>query len=325
MERKQLSRILAILFCVWSLVVLGCNDSDDDDATATTPTALTSYGEDVAECTPQIAAGSEELPAAEENASISLWAGWDPTIQYTVFNKLLSDDSAEGLFDPIEKADMFVEIINAFSSYWVASGTYEDIPIPDAGGSGTVDLTIEAESAVVTIPFFGGTVTVDRVITIDGNIDGMGTFQCKMGFTTGAGEEEMVVRTSFTETGEVSMFYGSKASDGLMNIWAAVFTDKATVATTDDFGGAIKWRGNPDEGWFAISQGMSGAGGSKIMAGGEPDGSMAFLASRLDDNVGPDVPYYLVCTIANITGGTAPAGGSIINGNTTPPLEATTT
>ncbi len=318
MDVRTLSRVLAVLFCAWALAGSGCNDSSDHVVSSSD--SLSSYGEDVAACTPQIEAGSEGLPGVEENASISVWEGWNPAIEYTVFNKLLSEDSAEGLFNPIEQADMFVEMINGFSAYWPAAGTYEDIAIP--GGGGTIALTVETDVESVTIPFFGGTITVDRVVTIDGLIVGMGNFECKMGFTIDGDEESIVVRTDFEDTGEVSVFYGNRASEGVINIWAAMYADKATADTADDFTGALKWRGNPDEGWFAISQYMNGAGGTKILAGGEPDGTMAFLARRGDDNVGPDVPYYLACTIANITGGTPPEGGSIINGNTTPPSTA---
>lgn len=199
-------------------------------------------------------------------------------------------------------------MINYLQTYWTADGTYPDVNLGIEGAVATV--TVDTSVTSVTIPYFGGTQAVDRLITVEGDFDG--EFICQMAFTASGGEEAVVAWSKMIENNDISVFYGRRAADGLMTLWGACYADKATVDTADDFYGVYKWIGNPDEGWFAATQYMNGAGGSKVLAGGEPDGEMAFLAIRNDDAVGP-VPHYLVSTIANLTGGTAIADADILN------------
>jgi hypothetical protein len=317
MKRDKLAGVLMIILCAWVLAIAGCR-SDSDDAAAA-PAALSTYSEDVAALTPQAPADAESLPGAEVNASIAEWAGWDPALEFTVFYKLLAVDSAEGLFAPIANADMFIEMINELQEYWDEDGTYEDIPLGIADGTATV--TVDSSVTSVNIPFYGGTQAVDRLITVEGEFEG-DEFECQIAFRISGGEEAIVVWSKMVAVNDISLFYGRRAADGLMTIWGACFADKATVDTSDDFYGAFKWVGNPDEGWFAATQITNAADDSWILAGGEPDGDMAFLATRTDDAEGP-VPFYLVCTMDNFTGGTPIADEDILNGDDTPPLQAT--
>jgi hypothetical protein len=326
MKKGYLTGMLIICLCAWILTMSSCGGSSGTSVSSgstKTPVALSTFSEDVAKCTPQLQAGSESIPGAENAGTISNWTGWDPSQQNTIFNNLFTPDCIEGLFDPITKADMFITIINSFEADWQKSGVYDNVTLPIFNT--TAKLTVDTSVKSVTIPFFGGTLAVDRLLTIEGDLDGSTGFVAKMAFTSTADGESMVVRTYFPDKGETSMFYGKKATNGELDAWAACFVDHGTPDdTSDDFYMALKWHGNTTEGWFALTQYKNSGGGSKLLAGGSSKGDMAFLAFRGDDVDAALNPYYLICTTDNITGNTQPDGG-IINGTDVPPLETNNT
>jgi hypothetical protein len=332
MKKSVLASILAAFVCFLAISISGCGGGGGGGSTSNNgsntgePVLLSTFGDEVAECTPQVqinrvSSAEEEQPADEYMRTITNWSGWNVTQDTTIFHNLFTTDCIEGLFDPIDKADMFITIINSFSDYWQVSGEYDGVTLPIFNTAAT--LTVDTSVDSVTIPFFGGTQAVDRLITVEGSIDGINGFEAQMAFSTGTDEEAIVVWTYFPDKGETSMFYGTKNASGEMDAWAACFVDHGTPETTDDFQMALKWKGNPDEKRFAVTQYKSGGITANILAGGSPDSEMAFLAKldSADDIIANGDPYYLVCTLTDITENTEPHP-AIINGAMTPPHQA---
>ncbi len=298
----------------------GGGGSSDSSPSSGTPELLSTFGDDVAACTPQIQSRGKTIPGAEGVGTITDWTGWDVTQENTIFYNLFTTDCIEGLFDPIDKADMFITIINSFSDYWQTSGEYNDVILPIFNT--TANLTVDTSVNSVNIPFFGGNQAVDRLITVEGTLDGLTGFEAQMAFTTSADGEAIVVWTHFPGKGETSMFFGRKDAAGEMDAWAACFVDQETPDTSDDFQMALKWKGNPSEKQFAVTQYKSGGITAQILAGGSPESDMAFLAKldSADDVAANGDPYYLVCTNEDITENTLPHP-DIVNGTLTPPYE----
>jgi hypothetical protein len=330
MKKSGLAGILAVFICVLAISISGCGgggggSTSNNGSNTGEPVLLSTFGDDVAQCTPQVQSSSSSVVSAgisaEDGGTITDWTGWDVTQDNTIFHNLFTTDCIEGLFDPIDKVDMFITIINSFSDYWQVSGEYDGVTLPIFNTSAT--LTVDTSVESVNIPFFGGTQAVDRLITIQGTIVDAAEFEAQMAFKTGSDGEAIVVWTHFPDKGETSMFYGTKNAEGEMEAWAACFVDKGTPETTDDFQMALKWKGNPDEKIFAVTQYKSGGMTGNILAGGSPDGDMAFLAQFVsdDDITANGDPYYLVCTLTDITENTEPHP-TIINGAITPPLQA---
>jgi hypothetical protein len=311
MQRNKLRGIwLAVLF-MGILAVSGCgSDSDsssNDDGTAL-PAALTTFGGDVALCTPQVE--SEGLPASEADPTVANWSGWNPLVEHTILSDLLTPDCVEGMFDPITKADMFISILNEFREYWLTSATLPNISMTVDSGGGpmdvVVDVTVDTTVSSVTVPFFtdgsGNPIDqdVDRLITIEGTINGTDTLVAQIAFSTGPDGEVMVVRTQFPDKGETSMFYGIKnEATHELTAWAACYVDHGDG---DYMMIALKGGGNTESGTFALTQYKNGSGDTYILAGGEAAGSMAFLAEVGDDADSEGDPWYIVCTSANLSG-----------------------
>ncbi len=114
----------------------------------------------------------------------------------------------------------------------------------------------------------------------------------------------VVVRDVLLDGGEAGIFYGCKdIGTGIMDLW---FAGVSEPEGEDDFHCAFKWRGSPDEGWFALSQsndaGMNPDAVWEVLAGGEVESNMAFRAIIADGGVPED--YYIVTTLDNIESAT---------------------
>jgi hypothetical protein len=306
--KKGLTSMLIVLLCAWTLTMSGCGGGGSSSGDSSTPAALTTFGADVAECTPQLASGESEGFAedisSEDGSTITDWTGWNPAAQYTILNNLLTPDCVEGMFDPIDKADMIINALNELQDYWQTDGVYQDVTVPleIAGTTATLNVTMTVDTSVksITVPFFGSTQAVDREITLEGTIARDGdsdNIDAEIAFATTDAGEVVVARTVFEDKGETSMFYGSKA-DGELDAWAACYVDEGTPGvSSEDFHVALKWHGNPSEKVFALTQYKgSNEHETKILAGGHADGDMAFLASSTDDLIDNTNPYYLICT-----------------------------
>jgi hypothetical protein len=313
MKRHMLAGGLLVLLAVIALSLTGCGSSSSSSTTndgGSSTTELSTYAEDVAECSPTYTGTSEDVPGGEENSSITLWAGWDPDEEYSVFWKLIAQSGNESLYGPIEMVDMYIEMINQYSAGWSTDGETEIEYQEGMTATMTVDTTVES----VTVPFFtdseGDPIVqaVNRLITVEAD-----AMNLKMAFTVDGDEEALVVRFERTDSDgtETAVFYATRADDGQIDIKSACYVD---YTAQDDYYGAFMWSGNPDaaEPWFALSQFTNAAGGSWILAGGEPDGDMAFLSIRNDDNnvgeSGSDEACYLICQLANVGNGDAFTG-----------------
>lgn len=282
----------AALFLIVSVFLVffgitGCNSSSDDDPA--TVSQLSTYGEDVQACTPYLGVGGD----------LSDWdLGWNPQLpdNYTVLYKLFGPGEitgVEGIYDPVESLDEYIEMINAVSENW-------DTDLDGATVSiGEYDLTVTVNNDVtsVTVPFWGNEVSVDRIVTIEGEEE-EGTFTINVAFTVGETEEALVAHCELGN-GEQGVYYAQRNSTtGDMEIWSACYSPDAE----DPFYCAFKWQGNPDEGTFAITQYTSATGGWTVMGGGSIDGDMAFISGN-NDIVGR---YYLTLTMDDINNGTDP-------------------
>jgi len=278
MKLQKLTGLVVLSVFVSLLFIIGCSSSSDDDYLAllsASGTQLSSYADDVREITPYLGTATD----------LALWGGvgggWSPDVEYSVFDKIFNpDNGVECIYDPIETLDEFIDTINEFSASWdtdVDSIEYNEVTV-----------SIDNDVTSVDVPFFGNAVSVDRVITVSSDAEG---FTVHLAFTVESDAEALVAHFELN-TGEIGAFYATRDSDtGTIEIWAAIYSN--------DFKGSFKWKGNPDEDWFAITQYTDATATDwSVMGGGSVNGDMAFIGKN-GDTAGE---YYLVVDIDDIQG-----------------------
>jgi len=298
MRLKKSSQIFVLCLFLVFLGIAGCNSSSSDDAAAPSASQLSTYEEDVIECTPYLAVSGEGY--------FDEWAtGWSPETEFSVLYKLFHPDSGvEGIYDPIESLDEYIEIINEISEKWD-----EEEDFTANNGQETVNVSINNTVSSITVPFWGNVVSIDRVITMEND-----TCTCNVGFTIGEGEERCVAHYVHAN-GETGVYYAHRNSTaGDIEIWSACYAPD----DADPFYGAFKWKGNPDAGTFAITQYTNSASGSNVMGGGDIDGNMSFIAKRGDTDPS-NAEYYITLDIDDIEGDNPIDPGTITAAGVTAP------
>jgi len=118
---------------------------------------------------------------------------------------------------------------------------------------------------------------------------------------------------------EIGAYYGSRNSDtGIIEIWNACYVPD----DEDPFYGSFKWKGNPDEDWFAITQFTNATDSDwSVMGGGSVSGDMAFIGKN-GDTVGE---YYIVVDIDDIEGDGVHADPTTITASATTAPDPDTT
>lgn len=260
-------------------VFMGCTSSSDDDLLALLmqdTTQLSSYVEDVREITPYLGTATD----------LSLWDdGWNSDTEFSVFYKIFNpDNGVECIFNPLDTLDGFIEMINEFSSSWDTDVDSVEV----TAGDSEVTVSIDNNVTSVDVPFFGDTVSVDRVISVSSDAEG---FTVNLAFTVDSDAEALVAHFEL-DSGEIGTFYATRNGDtDIIELWSACYTD--------DFKGSFKWKGNPEEDWFAITHYTDSTDTDwSVMGGGSVNGDMAFIGKN-GDTVGE---YYVVVDIDDIEG-----------------------
>jgi hypothetical protein len=251
--------------------------------------------------------GLRELTPDLSTSAVNAWSGWSAWSggdEYSVLNKLFNPASGwESVYGPVEAAEDILEILESNEDLLVGSGTYEM-----EGEGGTYTFAVSDLSDDFEVPFFGALQTglTKKVVIesddsswrtmvayhMEGDDKAMVVHQIRV---AGQGETEyMAFRANFNETTQN------------LQIWVAAVADKA-----DSFKLQFVWKGNLDQGTFALTQHTNAAkegdgsdGFWKVMGGGILEGDMAFRANTNDH---PLDDYYIVTTLADMQNQAAPA------------------
>ena len=303
--------MIRCLFLILVFVLVGCDE--DKPSKEYRNLGLSAYEDEVRLITPYTAIDGisrSKIPGTAEEGCYEYlleWGAWEPvvgTFEQTIFDKLFDPgNGVENIYGPVQILDQIIEQVNQHSSLF-------DNLVETVDGEGEDAATfsvLSIETIPVKVPFFGGQVSVDRIVKYD---DGKGKIE-HIAFTINEqNEKETLVAFSAADSdGPLQMvIYGERDNETNMVIKVAVhLVYNDSYPSHDSFKGQFIWRGNLDDDWFSITQKTDAAngnweviGGGSIAAGKE----MAFMSRNNDGCPG----WYYIKSITNeqIITGTKP-------------------
>ncbi|NNG01806.1 MAG: hypothetical protein HKM93_20640 [Desulfobacteraceae bacterium] len=212
------------------------------------------------------------------DCTLSDWdRGWHADVNGSVLNRIFSMDNDKSVVHAIRVLDGLIFRLNTYSMQWNTSGVQT---IADKAET----ITINNDIRQVWVPFYGGNVAVNHLITIRNNRTSM-VQHLAFSDDADSGEDRVVIFTA-DEKGDHSVFYMWRDwRMGDISVW---FADTAS-------GINFKWTANTVEQWFSVTYISEGCNGDlSIMGGGEAGPTelqLAFIAGQFQSSTAIDEWY----------------------------------